>query len=145
MSFFHCRFFSFFFFFSFIQVQSRLYPLPSAFQEPKEKKRKRSAACSTKSKVYTKDIVCIPHSLELPIAIPRGERRSELAEMGLIGKISLNSSWSVKDVQSEVSSVFAGAFGIPEGELLPYVYLRYTYRLFKRSTGSFNIFLIIKQ
>ena len=59
----------------------------------------------------------------MPIQIPRGEKRSERAEMGLVGKISINTAWSAREVQKEVSSVFGNAFGITDGDLLSYQYL----------------------
>ena len=59
----------------------------------------------------------------IPIQIPRGEKQSELAEMGLVGKISINTAWNAREVQKKVSSVFANAFGIADGDLLSYQYL----------------------
>ena len=110
------------------QVQSRLFPLPSsrapstqAAQPPS--KRRRSSACTAKHKIYAKDIVCLPHTPKLPIQIPRGEKRSSLAEMGLVGKISLNAAWSAIEVEREVSSVVKNAFGISDDSLLTYQYL----------------------
>lgn len=78
-------------------------------------------------KIYNKDIICLPHELgdNVLIPIPRGEKRSKLAEMGLIGKIALHSVWQAAQVEAEVSSVFASAFGLSQGEVLPYIYLRY--------------------
>lgn len=78
-------------------------------------------------KIYNKDIICLPHQLgdNVLIPIPRGEKRSKLAEMGLIGKIALHSVWQAAQVEAEVSSVFASAFGLSHGEVLPYIYLRY--------------------
>ena len=106
-------------------------PLPTIFRGstgcvPPPPKRKRSNGPKP-VKNYNKDIICLPHQLgdNVLIPIPRGEKRSKLAEMGLIGKIALHSVWQAAQVEAEVSSVFASAFGLAQGEILPYVYLRY--------------------
>ena len=90
-------------------------------------KRKRSGVCQPKgSKIYTKDVVCM-----LPledclsdIPIPRGGKRAHLAEMGLIGKVSINSAWKAREVVWEISSVFSSAFNLPDGEVLLFDFLR---------------------
>ena len=112
-------------------MQTHLFPLPSAIQRQSTTaerqpvpKRRRSSACAPKPKMYAKDIVCLPHTLSTPVHIPRGEKRGELADMGLIGKISLNTAWNAREVEREVSSVFSSAFGLSDGELLSYKYLR---------------------
>ena len=89
-------------------------------------KRKRSAVCSTKpAKIHTKDIVCIlPVDGQCEIPIPRGAKRAELAELGLLGKISISAGWKALDVLKEVSSVFACAFNLKENEILLFDYLR---------------------
>ena len=94
---------------------------------PPAPKRKRTTTGPRPVKIYNKDIICLPHQLgdNVLISIPRGEKRSRLAEMGLVGKIALHSVWQAAQVEAEVSSVFASAFGLSRGELLPYVYLRY--------------------
>ena len=84
-------------------------------------------------KIHNKNIICLPHQLgdNVLIPIPRGEKRSKLAEMGLIGKIAIHSVWQAAQVEAEVSSVFSTAFGLSQGEVLPYVYLMYhTHRVF---------------
>ena len=88
-------------------------------------KRKRTS--QKQIKIYNKNIICLPHEIgdDPLIPIPRGEKRAQLAEMGLIGKIALQSVWQSSQVRAEVSSVFASAFGLSQGETLPYVYLRY--------------------
>lgn len=58
------------------------------------------------------------------IPIPRGAKRAHLSEMGLIGKVSINSAWKAVDVIQEISSVFAGAFNLPAGENLSFDFLR---------------------
>ena len=45
------------------------------------------------------------------IAIPKGQKRTELARLGLVGKISLHSSMTTEEVLSEVRSVFKEAMG----------------------------------
>ena len=79
------------------------------------------------SKVYTKYIVCLPLTkgpLTKPIAIPRGESRVELAELGLVGKISISAGWKSTQVAQEISSVFASAFRLGEDDVVPFEYLR---------------------
>ena len=74
-------------------------------------KRKRSNACQAKaSKIYTKDVVCLLplEDKTADIPIPRGAKRAHLSEMGLIGKVSINSSWKAMDVIQEISSVLLG-------------------------------------
>ena len=56
--------------------------------------------------------------------IPRGESRARLTEIGLTGKIAINSLWQEMEVRHEVSNLFASTFSLAEGEILPYVYLR---------------------
>lgn len=107
-------------------------PLPSIFESSciqysnvGGRKRKRSSTSQSKSpKLYTKDVVCLlPSENGKDIPIPRGNSRGCLANMGLIGKISLNSAWVAKDVTREITSIFASVFDLLPGELLPFDYL----------------------
>ncbi|XP_046860328.1 uncharacterized protein LOC124453580 isoform X2 [Xenia sp. Carnegie-2017] len=97
------------------------------------KKRKRSSACLPKrGKVYTKDVVCLPPTDQtFNIPIPRGNKRAHLAEMGLIGKVSINSAWGAEEVAKEISSVFSRAFNLQPGEVLSYDYLGYVIHEYK--------------
>ena len=73
--------------------------------------------------LYTKDVVCLMPTRKVnSIPIPRGENRARLADMGLIGKVSINSAWRA-EVAKEITSVFASAFNLQPGEILPYEYL----------------------
>ncbi|XP_046864546.1 uncharacterized protein LOC124459025 isoform X1 [Xenia sp. Carnegie-2017] len=110
-------------------------PLPSIFESSciqysnvGGRKRKRSSTSQSKSaKLYTKDVVCLlPSENGKDIPIPRGNSRGCLANMGLIGKISLNSAWVAKDVTREITSIFASVFDLLPGELLPFDYLGIT-------------------
>ena len=59
--------------------------------------------------VWHKDIICFPKGyIENPqeIAIPKGKGRIELAKMGLVGKIHLDSSMAETDIRQEICSVF---------------------------------------
>ena len=84
--------------------------MPSSFLKKKHSEKKGKE----KKKTWTKDIVCLPkdysHSKE-DISIPKGAKRTELAKLGLVGKISLQSSMSTEEVKSEVRSVFKEAMG----------------------------------
>ena len=90
----------------------------------RQKKRRTS---HKQTKIYNKDIICLPHvpGDDVVIPIPRGEKRSKLAAMGLIGKIAIHSVWQSSQVQAEVSSVFSSVFGLSQGDILSYEYLRY--------------------
>ena len=57
------------------------------------------------------------------IPIPRGKLRANLAELGLIGKIRLVTTWSSARVIDELTSVFASSFGLEEDEQLEFKYL----------------------
>lgn len=50
--------------------------------------QKRSSVCLPKQgEIYTKDVVCLPSTKETKnIPIPGGNKRAQLAEMGLIGR-----------------------------------------------------------
>ena len=101
-------------------------PLPSLFGGcAGGKKRKRSAVCQPKAgKIYTKDVVCLlPRKKGSIIPIPRGKNRVRLAEMGLIGKVCINSTWKAEEVANEITSVFASVFNLQPGEVLPFDYL----------------------
>ena len=103
-------------------------PLPTIFRGgavPPPPKRKKTTGPKP-VKIYNKDIICLPHQLgdNVLLPIPCGDKRSKLAEKGLISKIALHSVWQAAQVEAEVSSVFASAFGLSQGEVLPYVYLR---------------------
>lgn len=58
-------------------------------------------------------------------AIPRGTRRAQLAELGLMGKVSLNNTRDKAAVASEISSIFRIAFHLEDDEEMPFQYLRY--------------------
>lgn len=91
--------------------------------------------CSSVESKVNKDIVCLPHqpSDNALLPIPRGEKRSKFAEMGLIGEVALHSVWQAAQVEAEISSVFASAFGLSQGEVLPYIYLRYNTYMVERT------------
>ena len=90
-----------------------------------QKKQKRFSVCLPKQgKIYTKDVVCLPPTKETKnIPIPRGNKRAQLAEMGLIGKVSINTVWGAEEVAKEITSVFSGAFSLQPGDVLNYDYL----------------------
>lgn len=57
------------------------------------------------------------------MTVPKGSDRGDLAEMGLIGKVAIQSNWDENKVQEEISSVFREIFQLKNGELLPFNYL----------------------
>ena len=56
---------------------------------------KKTRTSHKQTKIYNKDIICLPlvPGDDVIIPIPRGEKRSKLAVMGLIGKIAIHSVW----------------------------------------------------
>lgn len=76
-----------------------------------------------KSKIVTKDVVCVPYEEGDIFAIPRGGRRAQLAELGLISKVSLNTTWNKSTVAKEISSIFRKAFKLGGNEEMPFQYL----------------------
>ena len=91
-------------------------------QRPAAKRAKRSGY-SGRSRIFTKDIVCLPPSDDEIISVPRGNVREQLAARGLIGKVFLNTIWDAAQIEEEISSVFQSVFKMTSG-ILPYVYLR---------------------
>ena len=86
-------------------------------------KRTKRSGYGGRSRIVTKDIVCLPPSEEEIISVPRGIVRGQLAARGLIGKVSLNMIWTAAQIEEEISSVFRSVFKLAEG-ILPCVYLR---------------------
>ena len=84
--------------------------MPSSFLKKKHTEKKGKE----KKKTWTKDIVCLSKNYSVSkedILIPKGAKRTELARLGLVGKISLQSSMNSEEVKSEVRSVFKEAMG----------------------------------
>ena len=100
--------------------------LPSLFSRG----RGCSQAGGTKSKkarttTYDRDIVCLASSYPSQngrFVIPRRETWTELASLGLIGKLSLVSGMSQRDIMAEVRSVFATPMGNDPD--FPFVFLQ---------------------
>lgn len=60
--------------------------------------------------MWDKDIICFPEDYianPQEVSIPRGKSRTELAKMGLVGKIRLDSSMDETDIREEIRSVFS--------------------------------------
>ena len=77
--------------------------LPSSFL----KKKKGNAS---RLQVWDKDIICFPKDYianPQEVSIPRGKGRIELAKMGLVGKIRLDSSMDETSIREEIRSVFS--------------------------------------
>ena len=93
--------------------------------------------------MYTKDVVCLlPVETTNEISIPRGAKRTELAEKGLIGKVSINTAWNADNVAREITSVFANTFDLEPGELLPFEYLGYIKIFLLKFQFLISIFLV---
>ena len=87
-------------------IQKRSFPPPSAIK----RRRSSKSAAAVKVSRYVRDILCLPKSWVTKddrIAIPRGERRSLLAESGLIGKIEFHSEMTDKEVRLEICRAFS--------------------------------------
>ena len=104
----------------------RTFPPPSLYSGSRRKKAKSVAASVT---TYVRDIVCLPQSYCVgseKVNIPRGERRSALAEYGLVAKVQFNSAMDALEVQREICAVFAEPMGLHEsGETtFPFEFLK---------------------
>ena len=94
--------------------------LPTMFQL-KAAKRSKSGT-QPKSVVYLRDIFCLPLDCQSDngtIAIPRGTRCNFLAskEVGLLGKIEFQSSWTAEKMRQEISLVFARPFELNHDDI----------------------------
>ena len=80
---------------------------------PPPPKRKKTTGPKP-AKIYNKDIICLPHQLgdNVLLPIPCGDKRSKLAEKGLISKIALHSVWQAAQVEAEVSSVCLSVWSV---------------------------------
>ena len=96
----------------------------SYVQAPKRRRGTSTRSIQGKTKIVTKDVVCLPYGEGDIFAIPRGGRRAQLAELGLIGKVSLNTTWDRRAVVSEISSIFRKSFKLRDEEEIPFQYLR---------------------
>ena len=80
-------------------------------------------------KTWDRDVMCLPKSrkslaLNGTIKYPRGKYRSELAALGLVGKIHLTSEMTDADVRNEITSVFK--VPMKNDPNFPFVYLQST-------------------
>ena len=65
---------------------------------------------SSRLQVWDKDIICFPKDYitnPQEVSIPRGKGRIELAKIGLVGKIRLDSSMDETNIREEICSVFS--------------------------------------
>ena len=79
----------------------------------KAAKRSKSGT-QPKLVIYVRDIFCLPQCDSGTIAIPRRTRHNFLAsnEVGLLGKIKFQSSWTATKMRQEINLVFARPFGL---------------------------------
>ena len=96
----------------------------SASVPPPAKKRHQ---VTHKNKIYSTNVVCLPPAVDItkPIPIPHGDSRARLNEAGLIGRVAIDSSWKANEVEHEISNTLASSFFLPDGDILPFDYLRY--------------------
>lgn len=104
-----------------VSFQSFQVPLPSVPQRPAAHSHfvRRNKGC----KQYTRDVVCLPFSSAMTFRIPRGESRANLAQNGLIGKISFTSEWSEAQLQEEMTAIFRRTFALFVGQSFQFQYL----------------------
>ena len=100
-----------------MQLHRRQPCLPS-FSRGKSKGRSGTVQSSKRKKAdvetYERDIVCLPYNHPNKsglYAYPRGKARTQLAQCGLIGKVSLQSYMSEVEIKAEIRSCFAKPFG----------------------------------
>ncbi|XP_068134703.1 bifunctional phosphoribosylaminoimidazole carboxylase/phosphoribosylaminoimidazole succinocarboxamide synthetase-like [Hyperolius riggenbachi] len=74
---------------------------------------KRCLATPGKFRKVTKDIVCLPAEypeVHSKCRVPRGKEREQLAMLGLVGKMVIQSSWSFETFRTEAVSLFQKHF-----------------------------------
>ena len=103
-------------------------PLPS-FSRGKSKGLSCMARPSKRKKAdietYERDIICLPlnHPNDSGLySYPRGKIRTQLAQSGLIGKISLKSWMNEVEIKAEIRSCFAKPFG--DDPFFPFKFLQ---------------------
>ena len=72
------------------------------------RKRPKTRASNTKVTTYVRDIICLPKDYTTAdrIVIPRGERRSILAQNGLVSKLQFDSGMSAEEVHGDLQCFF---------------------------------------
>ena len=93
-----------------------------AKSKPKSKLKKGKQPVT----VYNRDVICLPsssskHGLK-SISIPRGNSLIRLAEMGLQGKVTFNSTMNEEEIFSEIRSAFAEPMG--QNPSFPFTFLQ---------------------
>ena len=88
---------------------------------------KKGRQATPKNKIYSRNVVCLPPAKDItkPTPIPRGDSRAWLNEAGLIGRVVIDSFWKANEVEHEISTTFVSSFFLPNGDILPFNYLRY--------------------
>ena len=85
-----------------------------------KKQKNFSSLRGAKPVQYIQGILLLPKSWcenVKHITIPRGERRSKLAEHGMLGKISFTSKMAQEEVAKEVCRVFIGPMSLSEMDI----------------------------
>ncbi|XP_014671119.1 PREDICTED: uncharacterized protein LOC106811893 isoform X2 [Priapulus caudatus] len=79
------------------------------------------------TKDHVKEVLVFPpfdNITYVGISIPRGDTRERLAHRGLVSRMTIHWSWTSHKIKQEITALFRKQFGLAEGELLPYTYLR---------------------
>ena len=106
----------------YVIVQAENIQLPS-FRGRRRRKASASGrplsrrSCSIKKK-NIRTIICIPQEHakfvdvgnNMAISIPRGQARSQLFTLGLVGTLEVYSTWTEKEMQTEISDMFLECF-----------------------------------
>ncbi|XP_075716102.1 uncharacterized protein LOC142750998 isoform X3 [Rhinoderma darwinii] len=80
---------------------------------------KRGRPTSGKCRKVCKDIICMPAEYpedDCTYRVPRGKEREQLAMLGLVGKILIQSSWNFENFRTEVVTLFRKYFSCSEEE-----------------------------
>ncbi|CAN2388623.1 Phosphoribosylaminoimidazole carboxylase, partial [Pristimantis euphronides] len=80
---------------------------------------KRGHPSSGKFRKVCKDILCLPAEYledNCTYRVPRGKEREQLAMLGLVGKVFIQSSWNFENFRTEVITLFQKYFSCSEEE-----------------------------
>lgn len=81
--------------------------------------------------LVVKDIICIPDKTYLKrdgqFYVPSNRERDMLASMGLVARITIDSSWLSEEMEGRLASLFKHRFCRSHAEKFQFTYLQVTY------------------
>ncbi len=107
--------------------------LPSAFKPAKRGRKgssSREQSSGPKPTLYQRDIMCLPCTSQRAdgvIHIPRRTPRTELAEVGLLGKVELTSLMTPEEVKSEICQVFMTPMALSKDDIANKMFFEFSY------------------